>query len=292
MKRRKPNKNTTFIILIIAIFILVFSTYIYSLIKGDTNPHNEKELADERVIEKPEEDKDYNSYCNINIEYTPLSPPKRKGNILTQDVSITLTNNSEQEYTSWQFKIPSSKISIDKLEQVSYTVQNNHVFIKNQNQVMSIKPNSSINIDATLAFKSGELHKLLKVLVITSCSTEKSTLVEKGNAKLSLGPLDQELTPEISIENINKKQVTYAIYLNNNSNYNVYNYRFQISYEQGDYVSLNNAKVDHNYNARIINATNSDVINSNSKSIKFTLVLNNVSSDYIPDIVSIGQIKE
>ena len=165
MKRRKPSKNNIFIILIIAIFILVFSTYIYSLIKGDTNPHNEKELADEKVIEKPEEDKDYNSYCNISIEYTPTNAPKRKDTFLTQDVSITLTNNSDQEYTSWQFKIPSSKVSIDKLEQVSYTVQNNHVFIKNQNQVMSIKPNSSINIDATFAFKSGDLQKLLKVLI-------------------------------------------------------------------------------------------------------------------------------
>ncbi len=292
MRRKKLDKNTIFLSLIIAIFVLVFSTYIYSLIKGDLNPHNTKELVDEVIITKPEEDKEYNSYCNVSINYTLMSTPKRVDNHYTQDILITLTNNSEEEYTSWQFKIPNKKVTIDKLSTGSFTVHNNHTYIKNSNQLLSLKPGESINIEATVAYKDDELQNLVKVFVITSCGTEKSSVVESGNAKLSLGPLEAELTPEIYIESTTHNQTIYAIYLTNNSNYDLYNYRFQIAYDYGEYISLTDAKVDINYNSKIINATNNDIIKKNTKSSKYLLTLENIPDDYIPNIVAIGQIKE
>ena len=293
MKKIRFDKNTILIILLIIVFLLLFATYIFSLVKKDHLRRNgDKESSEEKEILKAEEDPMYNKYCQGEVKYITNNKLKKGGLGYTQDIVITITNNSANTYTSWTIKIPSNNVTIEDIKDASYYYSNGSAYITSLGSFDKLVPGDSVVIDATISTPKSNLDETFKYMVLTDCSKKSSNTISKGNAKLSLGELEVELTPEVVFEQSKDNEITYALYLNNNNTSAVKNPRLVISLDQGTFVSLSTFTITENTDAKTINAIDMNdvdsMINRGYKSQKYTLVLKNVPDNYIPDIVAAG----
>ena len=292
MKKIKFDKNTILIILLIITFILLFSTYIYSLVKKEhLRKNGEKELAEEKEILTAEEDPMYSSYCRGKIDYV-VNKQIKKGNLgYTQELIITLTNESDKPYNSWTIKIPANDVLVEKIDGGSY-YYNNAAFLNSLGSFEGLEPGKSVVIEATINTPKKNINDNFKYMVLTDCEAKRSNIISNGNAKLSLGELEVELKPELRLEKVENDETTYALYLNNANTVATKNTRLVLYYEYGEFVSLSDFNVTNNKNEKTVTAIDIDeiesMINRGYNSRKYTLVLKNVPLDYKPDIVAAG----
>ena len=293
MKKIKWDKNTILIALLIIVFLMLFATYIYSLVKKDhLRKHGEKESSEEKEILKAEDDPMYNKYCKGEIKYVSDNKLKKGGLGYTQSIVITLTNNSDNPYTSWTIRIPSNNVTVEDVENASYYYKSGSAYITSLGSFEKLAPGESIMIDAVISTPKSNLDDTFKYMVLTDCTSKTSNTISKGNAKLSLGELEVELTPELVFEQSKDNETTYALYLKNNNTMMVKNPRLVIYLETGTFGSLSTFTVTENKEDKTISAIDmrdtDSIINRGYKSQKYTLVLKNIPEGYIPDIVAAG----
>ncbi len=294
MKKIRFDKNTILIICLIITFVFLFSVYIFSLVrKNHLRTHGDKESSAEQEIVKAEDDPMYSKYCQGKVEYVSAQNIKKGGLGYTQNITITLTNNSLNPYTGWTIRIPSNNVKIEEIKNASYSYNNGAVYIQSLGSFDKLRANETIIIDALISTPSSHLDDQFKYMVLIDCANpNKSDAITKGNAKLTLGANEVELIPEITIEKVENDETTYALYLKNTNTVAVKSPRLVLSQEYGSFVSLSSFTITENKEARTINAIDlnepDNMINRGYSSIKYTLVLKGVPVDYKPDIVAAG----
>ena len=100
-RKHKIPKDRILIISILSIFLLIFLTYGYSLIKKQEEHKRNLPL----IITKKEEDPEYNAYCDSDIKYDFVNSADLKGDIMVREVLVTITNTKTDPFYKWTLKI-------------------------------------------------------------------------------------------------------------------------------------------------------------------------------------------
>ncbi len=293
MKKIKFDKNTILIICLIITFLFLFSIYIFSLVrKNHLRTHGEKESSQEKEILEAKDDPMYNAYCQGEVKYTTNGASKRGGLGYVHNITITITNNSENTYTTWTIKIPSNKVTVEKVENASFYYNNGAAYINSLGSFEKLSPGESIMVNASISTEDNKPSDYFKYLVLTDCTSKNSNIISSGNAKLSLGEMEVELTPELTVEKIENDETTYALYLRNSNTTAVKNPRLVLYQDQGSFISLSTFNITENKGENTVTAIDlnepDNMINRGYTSQKYLLVLKDVPSGYKPDIVASG----
>ena len=294
MKKIRFDKNTILIICLIITFLFLFSIYIFSLVrKNHLRTHGEKESSAEQEIVRAEDDPMYNKYCQGTVEYISDQQIRKGGLGYTQNITITLTNNSLNPYTGYTIRIPSNNVTIEDIDNASYYYKNGSAYIQSLGSFNKLIANETIMINATISTPKANLDEQFKYMVLIDCKNpNQGDAISSGNARITLGPLEVQMTPIITIEKVENNETTYALYLKNTSTSTIKTPRIALYYEQGSFVSLSSFSITEKKEEHLVNAIDlnekDNIVNRGYQTQKYTLVLRDVPMDYIPDIVAAG----
>lgn len=284
-KIKKVIKKSHFTICMTCLIILLlFMSTSYALLKSNIKVNGNSKIVN---------NKNSINNKNNNVSITTKINNSWPGNYI---VNITLTNNSSSNILSWILRFNDSE---------NITLTSSYATVSNQNQKFklislswnsNIKSSESTTIEVTITTSRTDIQDILDNIEIDSLGgmeSDESKVISDGNAKLTLGQLENEIKADINIIEAGTwggNTNIYEVVLTNNLDSKILGWRGMISYEDDiQFTSAYPCSVTNNSNNIIVsNNSQNDGALTSGDSVKFTLILNTSNKDYIPDYVFAG----
>lgn len=204
----------------------------YSLLNSTKNINGTAKIVNDNIVED-----DVGEICEVSLDY---STNFWSTNPLTGMLTINMTNNSDEDMTSWKLKLiraVDGNITADWATKIELGEDGYYYVMPTSEFISNIPAGGSVSFTLTISANSSELTEDdLKNFIVTSCGRTvvgEQRVITNGNASLTLFSTEYPLDVEVTLAVINQYGAGYNVYniaLTNNRDVATRSWRGSIDY--------------------------------------------------------------
>lgn len=298
--RKIKAKNPLLLFTLLTIFTISIMTSGYALLKTELTLNGEANISNDSSesggetggdIKDPE---DMSAICQTDISYTIKNSWTNN-----YQVTLTITNNSNEAIHSWQIKLVNSEnVTIQAYTANVSQNDDGYYYLSSMSYNSEIAADGgTVSVDVQFT-TSEDIDAIINSFVVVACgraAEEDRVIIEDGPAKLVLGQLEVPLNATLTVDAagdwggiVNR----YTLTITNNSDYDITEWRGMLYF--GDAVTnTNNSSIDpctvtkeDGYWTFTNHGGNGTI--AKGETLKLTIVLYTSDTTFVPNVVVAG----